>query len=156
MLPLQGAQVQSLVMELTPRNLAKNKQTKRIWNHEIFSKDRVEKMWEGRFKKLWHCHPEFLLSLESLSSVQLLSCVWLFAASWIAAHQASLSITNSQTHVYWVGDAIRPSHSLSSPSSFPSLQSFPASGSFQMSQFFESAGQSIGISASASVLPMNI
>ena len=36
------------------------------------------------------------------------------------------------------------------------LQSFPASGSFQMSQFFTSGGQSIGFSASASVLPMNI
>ena len=36
------------------------------------------------------------------------------------------------------------------------LQSFPASGSFQMSQFFASHGQSIGVSALASVLPMNI
>jgi len=36
------------------------------------------------------------------------------------------------------------------------LQSFPASGSFPMSQFFSSGGQNIGISASASVLPMNI
>ena len=36
------------------------------------------------------------------------------------------------------------------------LQSFPASGSFPMSQFFASSGQSIGVSASASVLPMNI
>ena len=36
------------------------------------------------------------------------------------------------------------------------LQSFPASGSFQMSQFFTSGGQSIEISASASVLPVNI
>ena len=35
------------------------------------------------------------------------------------------------------------------------LQSFPASGSFPMSQFFASGGQSIGVSASASVLPMN-
>ena len=35
------------------------------------------------------------------------------------------------------------------------LQSFPASGSFPMSQFFASSGQNIGISASASVLPMN-
>ena len=35
-------------------------------------------------------------------------------------------------------------------------QSFPASGSFQMSQFFASGGQSIGVSASTSVLPMNI
>ena len=36
------------------------------------------------------------------------------------------------------------------------FQSFPASGSFPMSQFFTSGGQSIGVSASASVLPMNI
>ena len=36
------------------------------------------------------------------------------------------------------------------------LQSFPASGSFPMSQFFASGGQNVGISASASVLPMNI
>ena len=36
------------------------------------------------------------------------------------------------------------------------LQSFPALGSFPMSQFFASGGQSIGVSASASVLPMNI
>ena len=36
------------------------------------------------------------------------------------------------------------------------LQHFPASGSFQMSQFFTSGGQSIGVSASTSVLPMNI
>ena len=36
------------------------------------------------------------------------------------------------------------------------LRSFPASGSFQMNQFFASGGQSIGISASALVLPMNI
>ena len=35
------------------------------------------------------------------------------------------------------------------------LQSFPASGSFQMSQFFTSGGQSIGVSASTSVLPVN-
>ena len=45
----------------------------------------------------------------------------------------------------------------SSVISFPScLLSFPASGSFPMSQFFVSGGQSIGVSASASVLPMNI
>ena len=39
---------------------------------------------------------------------------------------------------------------------FSCLQSFPASGSFLMSQFFASGGQTIGVSASASVLPMNI
>ena len=59
----------------------------------------------------------------------------------------------TQTHVHWVGDAIQPSHPLSSPSC---PQSFPASGSFQMSQLFTSGDQSIGFSTSASVLPMNI
>ena len=56
----------------------------------------------------------------------------------------------TQTHVHPVGDAI--SSSVVPFSSCP--QSFPASGSFQMSQLFASSGQSIGVSASASVLPM--
>ena len=56
----------------------------------------------------------------------------------------------TQTHVHWVGDAIQPSH-LSSISFSSRLQSFPASGSFPMNQFFKSGGQSIGVSASASV-----
>ena len=61
----------------------------------------------------------------------------------------------TQTHVHRFGDAIQPSHSLSSPSP-PALNLFPASGSFPMSQLFTSGGQSIGVSALASVLPMNI
>ena len=48
-----------------------------------------------------------------------------------------------------------PTISSSVVSFFFWLQSFPASGSFQMSQFFASHGQSIGVSASTSVLPMN-
>ena len=60
----------------------------------------------------------------------------------------------TQTCVHRVGDAIQPSHP--PLSSFSCLQSFPASGSFPMSQFFASGGQSIGVSASPSVLPMNI
>ena len=60
----------------------------------------------------------------------------------------------AQTHVHWVGDAIQLSSSVVSFSSH--LQSFPASGSFPRSQFFASGGQSIGASASASVLLMNI
>ena len=59
------------------------------------------------------------------------------------------------TYVHWVSDAIQPSHPLSSPFS-PCCQSFPASGSFQMSQLFASGSQSIGVSTSTSVLPMNI
>ena len=60
----------------------------------------------------------------------------------------------AQTHVHWVGDAIQPSHPVSPFSSCP--QSFPASGSFPMNRLFTSDGQSIGASASVSVLPMNI
>ena len=61
----------------------------------------------------------------------------------------------TQTHVHWVGDAIQPSHLLLSPFP-PALNLFPESGSFQMSQFFASGSQNIGVSASTSVLPMNI
>ena len=54
-------------------------------------------------------------------------------------------------------ELVMPSNISSSVISFSShLQSFPASGSFPMSQFFTSGGQIIGVSASASVLPMNI
>ena len=60
----------------------------------------------------------------------------------------------AQIHVHWISDAIQPSRPLLSPSSCP--QSFPASGSFLMSQLFTTGGQSIGASASASVLPMDI
>ena len=58
-------------------------------------------------------------SLIQFSSLQLLSHVRLFETPWTAAHQASLSITNSWTlliHVHRVGDAIQPSHPLLSPS----------------------------------------
>ena len=61
----------------------------------------------------------------------------------------------TQTHVHWVSDANKPSHLLPSPSSLSCLQSFPASGSFPTSRLFASGGQSIGISVSTSILPMN-
>ena len=59
----------------------------------------------------------------------------------------------TQTHVHCIGDAIQPSSVVHFSSC---IQSFPASGSFLMSQLFSSSGWSIGTSASASVLPMNI
>ena len=85
------------------------------------------------------------------SSVQSLSRVRLFATPWITAHQASLSITNSCSSSRWCHPAI--SSSVVPFSSCP--QSLPASASFPMSQLFTWGGQSIGVSASASVLPMN-
>ena len=90
------------------------------------------------------------LTLYKFSSVQSFSHVQLFETPWTAACQASLSITD-----YWSLLKLMPIESVM-PSNHLSLQSFPASGSFQMSQFFPSGGQSIGVSASTSVLPMNI
>ena len=60
----------------------------------------------------------------------------------------------AQTHVHWVSDAIQASSPVVPFSSY--LQSFPALGSFLMSRLFKPGGQSIGASASASVLLMNI
>ena len=62
----------------------------------------------------------------------------------------------TQIHVHGFGDAIQPSHPLLSPSPPTFNLSQHQAGSFQMSQLFPSGGQSIGVSASASVLPMNI
>ena len=99
-----------------------------------------------------------LSSTGSISSVQSLSRVWLFATPWTAAWQASVSITNSWSLLkswplsWWC-------HPIISFSVIPfssHLQSFPASGCFPMSQFFASSGQSIRVSASASVLSMNM
>ena len=90
------------------------------------------------------------------SSVKSLSHIWLFANPWITAHQASLSITpgvysNSCPSSRWCHPAIS-----SSVVPFSScLQSLPASQSLPMSQLFTWGGQSIRVSASASVLPMN-
>ena len=96
-----------------------------------------------------------ILLIQSSSVAQ--SCTNLFypmdcSMPGFPVHSQFLEL--AQTHVHRVGDAIQPSHPLSSPSS-SCLQSFPASGSFPMSQFFTSDGKNIGVSAST-VLPMNI
>ena len=93
-----------------------------------------------------------------ISSIQLLSHVWLFATPWIAAARLPClsptprACSNSRPLSWWCHPTI--SSSVIPFSSW--LQSFPASGSFPLSQFFVSGGQNIGVSASASVLPMNI
>ena len=93
-------------------------------------------------------------TLGEFSSVQSLSCVQLFVTPWTAAHQPSLSITYSQS-LFKLMSWSHPNISSSVVPFSPCLQSFPASGSLQTSQFFTSSGHSIGVSASASVLPMN-
>ena len=91
-------------------------------------------------------------------SAQSLSRVRLFVTPWTTARQASKSITNSQRPPRPMSiESVMPSNHLILchpllllPSIFPSIRSF------QMSQFFTSGGHSIGVSTSASVLPMNI
>ena len=98
-------------------------------------------------------------------SVQSLSHVWLFVTPWTAVRQASLSITNSWSlfRLMSIDDMdscpwrwCHPTISSSAILFSSHLQSFQASGSFQMNQFFASGGQSNGVSASTSVLPMNL
>ena len=93
-----------------------------------------------------------------LCSVQLLSRVRFFVTPWIAARQTSLSITNSKSLFKLMSiKSVMPSIHLILclplillPSIFPSIRVF------LMNQFFASGGQSIGVSASAWVLPVNI
>ena len=91
------------------------------------------------------------------SSVQSLSRVQLCETPWIAKHQPSLSITNSRSlHKLTSIKSVMPSSHLILCRPLPTCpQSLPESGSFQMSQLFASGGQSIAVSASTSVLPMN-
>ena len=91
------------------------------------------------------------------SSVQLLSCVRLFATPWTAAGQASLSIANSQSLLKLMPiELVMPSNHfilchplLLTSSVIPSIMVI-------LSQFLASGSQSIGVSASTSVLPMHI
>ena len=99
-----------------------------------------------------HFHNPQFMSVQSLNHLQL------FVTPWTSAHQASLSITYSQSLLKLMFiELVMPSNHLILcrpllllPLVFPSIRSF------QMSQFFASGGQSIGVSASPSVLPMNI
>ena len=94
--------------------------------------------------------------LESCFSIAK-SC-WLHETPWPVAHQASLSLTISQVCPsscplnWWCHPTISSSAALFSFC----LQSFPASGSFPTSWLFTSCGPTIGVLASASVLPMSI
>ena len=96
---------------------------------------------------------------QDSSSFQSLSYVQFFATPWTAARQASLSVTNSQSLLKRMSiELVMPSNYLILchpllllPSIFPSIKVF-----FSVSQFFTPGGQSIGASASASFLPMNI
>ena len=110
----------------------------------------------GLEKVYFHSNPkerqcQRMFNFSSVSHVQL------FVTPWTAACQVSLSITNSWTYSNscplsrWCHPAISSSVVLFSSC----LQSLPASGSFPKSQLFTWGGQSIRVSASASILPMH-
>ena len=135
-----------------PYKIQEQKQTELKWAKEIdiFSKDKIQigsrYMKRGSASLIIRC-----------CIVQLLSCVWLFMTPWTADTRPPCPsptpgvYSKSCPSSRWYHPAI------SSPvvpfSSCP--QSLPASGFFPMSQLFARGGQSIGVSASASVLPVN-
>ena len=93
--------------------------------------------------------------------IQLMPCFFLSPIQFISFAQSCptlCDLTDCSTLFKLMSiELVMPCNLSSSVIPFSScLQSFPASGSLLMSQFFASGGQSIGVSASASVLPVNI
>ena len=99
-----------------------------------------------------------ILHTTQLSSAQSLSRVQVFVTPWTAAHQDSLSITNSRSLLNLMAfKSVMPSNHLILchpllllPSIFPSIRVFSSESVLYI------RCQNIGVSASASVLPMNI
>ena len=124
-----------------------------VWNITVFRLNNKKKMGMAVTKKI----PPLNIVMLLFIVVRLLSQVQPSATTWTAACQASLSITISQSLPQLMSiESVMPSNHLILchpllllPSIFPSIRVFP------MSQLFASGGQSIGSSASASVLPKN-
>ena len=124
---------------------------------QLITSQGIPALWKKLNSEVSFTFENPLISLL-LDSVQSLSCVQLFVTPWTAACQASLSITNSRSLLKLMSiESVMPSNHLilCCPLLLPPSV-FSTSGSFPMSQFFTSHGQSIGVSASVSVLPMNI
>ena len=97
----------------------------------------------------WIAIPFSISSVQSLSRVRLCDPMNSSMPGLSVHHQLP---EFTQTHVHWVSDAIQPSHPLSSPSP-PTFNLYQHQGLFQW--VFASGGQSVGVSASTSVLPKN-
>ena len=109
--------------------------------------------WSRSSSKHLICINGYLLDLQQyVVVVQLLICVWLLATPWTAACQASLSFTISWSLLKLMSiESVMPSNHLILCCPLLLLSSiFPSIGAFS------NGGQSIGASASPSVLPMNI
>ena len=123
----------------------------------------VPELWKSHREAtnpvFWHGEFHGQRSLEGYSLVQFSSIPELCLAlcnPWMPGLPVQL-LEFTQIHVHWVSDTIQQSHPLSSPSP-PAFNLSQHQGLFQwvFSNFFTSGGQTIGVSASASVLPMNI
>ena len=123
--------------------------------------DTVSLLHRCPWKYLHKDHPLDKFQSKQVSHTGLLlllfSCVRLFATPWTAAHQASLSIINSQSLLKLMSiESVMPSNPLILCCRLLLPSVFPSRVLYLMSQFFASGGQSIGAAASASVLALNI
>ena len=142
--------------ESSPRGLGRTMTLLTLW----FWTSSLQNYDEFEILNHWTTSPELAnwkqTELESaphqFSSVQSLSCDPMNCSTpGLPIHHQLPEST--KTCVYWVDDAIQPSHPL--PSSSPPAFNLSQHQGLQMSQLFASGGQSIGVSASASVPPMN-
>ena len=141
---------------------------KETWVQSLGQEDALEKEMATHFSILaWTEEPSRLWGCKQLDTIE-----WLCTTTFSSVAQSCLTLCDpmdcstpgfpvhhqlpepTQIHAHRVHDAIQPISSSVVPFS-SHLQSFPASGSFQTSQLFASGGQSIGVSASTSVLPVN-
>ena len=111
----------------------------RVFSNESALRIRWPKYWSFSFNILWNL---FLHLAQWFSSVQLLSRVWLFATPWTAAHQASLSITNSRSLLKLMCiESVMPSNHLLHPLSSPSSPTFSHSQHQGLFQWVSSSHQ---------------
>ena len=98
-----------------------------------------------------------MVKFSSVSSVQSLSCVQLFVTPWTVARQVSLSITNSQSLLKLMSiKSVMPSNHLIFCRPLLPHSIFPSIRVFSSESILRIRCQRIGVSASTSVLPMNI
>ena len=123
----------------------------------------MEKKWALAFLCITYCFPHvsrFEFALLVCSRLNRFCCCYLVPKSYMTLADPMDCSTKgfpvpphhpefAQVHVHWVGDAICPSHPLSSPSP-PALSLSQQQGLFQMSWLFASGGRSIGFSMSPS------
>ena len=121
-----------------------------IWGHSQWNKRKILKI--GKKQNCLSSHQMFWFYCCSVA--QLCPTLWPHGLQQAKLLCPSLSHGVCSNSSPLSDDAIQTSHPVAPFSSWP--QSFPASGSFPVNQLYASGSQSIGASASASVLPMNI